>query len=266
MRARSSAAICLLMLSACSRHEGDAREGRPPLVKATSTEANLKGVVRTRFDYPNPTPEQLSRRAKSIKAIRDMDLPVLEELPVIEDTHSVQLRSPEEIAKRCVATTFCAVRGESNDQKLVDKLIKDYSASEYLSPKECRFLAQSKPSQQDLIDFAWRYECVHVFLWAMGERDSIAPANAICPVGDDMKLIQKRGPEKFVADAKRRPANEILDMADYYYRLHWAAVELRIRNTPTNLVNEEVIRERVRALNWIIRALNQEWDDVSTDT
>ena len=81
-----------------------------------------------------------------------------------------------------------------------------------------------------------------------------------------MQLIKKAGPAKFVAESKCRTTEEILDMADYYYRLHWAAIELRIKGKKSDLLDEGVIRERHRALNWLIGTLNQEWDDVTTDT
>lgn len=51
-----------------------------------------------------------------------------------------------------------------------------------------------------------------------------------------------------------------------HYRLHWAAIDLRIKERSSEKINEEIIRERHRALNWLIRYLNQDWDDVSTDT
>jgi hypothetical protein len=232
----------------------------------TANEADLKGIARTRLDSPNPTAAQLARRAKNNKTIRDMGLPVLEDLPVVEDENTAKLRGPEEIAKRCLATTFCAIKGETKDQTLVDSLIKDYSATLYFSPKEQAFITNLKPPQQDLIDFSWRYECVHVFLWAMGARDALGGPNEICPVSEDMKLIKRAGPTKFVAEAKRRAPQEILDMADFYYRLHWAAIELRIKGKKSELLDEGVIRERHRALNWLIGYLNQEWDDVTTDT
>jgi hypothetical protein len=195
-----------------------------------------------------------------------MGLPVLEDLPVVEDEKTAKLRSPGEIAQRCLATTFCAVKGETKDQKLVDSLIKDYSAAIYLSPEEQRFITDLNPPRQKLIDFAWRYECVHVFLWAMGARDSLSPPNEICPVSDDMKLIKKAGPARFVTGSKRRAPEELLDMADFYYRLHWAAIDLRVKGKKSKLLDEGVIRERHRALNWLIGYLNQEWDDITTDT
>src|SRR5262245_9899478 len=78
----------------------------------TVPEENLKGIVRTTFDSPNPTPAQLARRAKSIATAKKMGLPTLETLPVIDDDLAVKLRTSNEVAKRCLATTICAVKGE----------------------------------------------------------------------------------------------------------------------------------------------------------
>jgi hypothetical protein len=268
--------LCISLLASCGKqHETTAVDGTPKSGEAPSpttkkyptvNEAELKGVARTRFDSPNPTEAQLARRAKNNQSITEMGLPILKDLPVVEDEKTVRLRTPEEIAKRCLATTFCAIKGETKDQELVNSLIKDYSASAYFSPEEQQFIKNAKPSEQELVDFSWRYECVHVFLWAMGARESLSAPNDVCPVSEDMDLIKKGDPGKFVAEAKRRSPQEILDMADLYYRLHWAATELRIKGKNSEKLNEEVVTERHRALNWLIGYLNQEWDDVTTDT
>jgi hypothetical protein len=229
-------------------------------------EKKLQGVVRTRFDSPNPTVSQLARRDRNNKIIRGLGLPVLESLPVVEDDNLVNLRTPKEVAERCVATTFCALKGEVQDQKLVDSLIKDYSAASFFSPDEQEFIANPAPSKQRLIDFCWRYECVHVLVWALGARDSLAGPGEGCPVPEDMKAIKNAGPTNFVAKAKLRPASEILDMADLYYRLHWAVIELRLHGKKSPAADEEIIQERHRALNWLIRYMNQDWDHVATDT
>ena len=60
--------------------------------------------------------------------------------------------------------------------------------------------------------------------------------------------------------------DQILNMADLYYHLHWAAVEIRLRGRESEKIHEGVIRERHRALNWLIRYMDQDWDDVETDT
>lgn len=100
----------------------------------------------------------------------------------------------------------------------------------------------------------------------MKARDVRAAPNEICPVPDDMKAIKTLGPAHFIPNARLRTPSEILDMADLYYRLHWAAIELRLKGHTSDKIDEGVIRERHRALNWLIRYQDQSWDDIATDT
>jgi len=83
---------------------------------------------------------------------------------------------------------------------------------------------------------------------------------------EETAIIRDQGPTNFIAKARPRPLSEILDMADLYYRLHWAAIDLRLKGNRSPAVDEEIVQERHRALNWLIRYMNQEWDDVQTDT
>ena len=68
---------------------------------------------------------------------------------------------------------------------------------------------------------------------------------------------------------KARPLSveQLLDEADIIYRCHWAVVEAdhHGQEPPGNLY-PDVVYERHYALNWLLRFMNQEWDDVSTDT
>jgi hypothetical protein len=136
----------------------------------------------------------------------------------------------------------------------------------YLSPKEQAFIRNLKPARQDLIDFAWRYECVHVFLWALGHLETLKGPSTICDVPNEAARMRDLGAEGLRAKAKMRPLAEILDMADLYYRLHWAATELRLKGQRSDAIDGGIIRERHRAMNWLIRYMGQEWDDVQTDT
>ena len=125
----------LVTIASCSKREPLPTDIRTyPTVK----EEALKGVVRTGFDSPSPTQDQLDRRVRNNKIIKEMGLPVLESLPVVEDEKAVKFRTAEDVAKRCVATTICAVQGEEPDQKLTKELIERYSAAEY-----CACLASS---------------------------------------------------------------------------------------------------------------------------
>jgi hypothetical protein len=217
-----------------------------------------------------PSPRQLLRKKKSIDAIKAMGIPVLEHLPVVEDEANIKPRTTQEIVKRCLATEFCALKGEADDQKKVDqmlaKLVDAYGTMNAFSPQEKQFLAKPAPSGTERATFTWRYECVHVFLWALGYLPGLMPPNRTVNVSDESAIIVQRGPNGFAAGAHARPLSEILDMADLYYRLHWAATDLRIHGKKSDKVNSEITEERLRALNWLVRYMNQDWDDVTTDT
>jgi hypothetical protein len=64
-----------------------------------------------------------------------------------------------------------------------------------------------------------------------------------------------------------RSKKEILDQADLILRLNWACVNSRVKNEqpPSGLISSVVV-ERHHTLNWLVNYLNQNWDDVSTDT
>ncbi len=234
----------------------------------TVDESTLQGVVRTNLDSPEPTKAQLDRKARSIALIRQMGLPYMDNLPVVEDERQTTPRLPEQVAKRCIAVALCAVKGETqgNDEALISNLVKMYGAQSFFSPEEAVFIDNPSPEPQQLIDFCWRYECVHVFLWALGHIDELKPPNIICDVPHDVGIIRDTGPDDFVEKARSRDQAEILDMADLYYRLHWAAIELRLQGKKSEIIDEGIVRERHRALNWLIGYMGQKWDDVSTDT
>ena len=232
----------------------------------TTDEKNLQGKIRTNFDSPQPTPSQLARKAKSIVAIKELGLPFTDYLPVVEEETTIQPRSAEEIAERALALAIVAVKGEANDQQLVDSLIARFSAKQLFTPAELAFITNHSPTKQQLIDFAWQYECLHVLLWSLGYIEKLKPPNQICDVPAEVSIIRDLGRQNLSLNAHPRPLSEILDQADYYYRLHWAAIELRLNGKSSDKANEEIIRERHKALNWLIRYMDQNWDDITTDT
>ncbi len=254
--------MLLILLSAC----GTGADSPDPAGGRTFDEAEVQGRARTNLDSPNPTAAQLARRTRSIAAVKNLGLPTLDHLPVVEDETQITPRTKEEVAQRCLAVVICAAKGETNDHKLAQDLVTRFSAAEYFSPEERAFIDNPQPKEQDRVNFAWRYECSHVLLWALGYVDQLQPAHEICDVAGEVGIIRDAGGEQFIAKANLRPLSEVLDMADLYYHLHWAAVELRINGKESPAANEEIIAERHRALNWLIRYMNQDWDDVTTDT
>jgi hypothetical protein len=232
----------------------------------TFTEAETQGRARTNLDSPNPTEAQLARKAKSTTAVQALGLPVLDSLPVVEDATQITPREKEEVARRCLAVYVCAAKGEAHDYETGRKLADWFKIRDDLSPLEADFMLNQKPTEQEGIDFAWRYECVHVFLWALGYLDELKPPHERADVEAESKFIRDAGTKTFIANAQPRSLDEILDANDYYYRLHWAVVDLRLKGQKSPAADEEIIVERHRALNWLIRYMDQGWDNVTTDT
>ena len=254
--------ILCILLSSCQRGPTISKQQKYP----TADERSLHGKVRTDLDSSQLTPSQLARKAKSIAAIKELGLPFIDHLPVVEDESSIKPRSREEIAERALALAIAAVKGEANDQEFVDSLITQYSAQQLFTPAELAFLTNHSPTPQQLTNFSWQYECVHVLLWSLGHIEKLQPPNHLCDVPADLLIIRNLGREKLSSTAHPRPLSEILDQADYYYRLHWAVVELRLHGKNSDKANEEIIDERHKALNWLIRYMGQDWDEITTDT
>ena len=214
-----------------------------------------------------PSTEAAERKQRSIDQLKKEGVPVVDTLPVIDDSITAKKRTTEEIAHRTIAVILAAVKGEGLEQETIDSLVKKFGAEKFFSPEEAKFIKDPKPDQQDRINFSWRYECAWVLLWSLGYVETLPKPEGICDVPKLVGFIKDRDTAEFIKDAKLRPFPEILDQTDLIYRYHWTATEARIKNKPTPAKLEAgVVLERHRALNWLIGYMDQEWDDISTDT
>lgn len=114
----------------------------------------------------------------------------------------------------------------------------------------------------------WMYECYWVLLWALGYVETLDFPSDICDVQsaiDCLRLAENY--DAFYQNATVRSKTEILDQADLIYRYDWACVDARINNRPVaGGLNDEVVLETHRALNWLVRYMDADWDDVQMDT
>lgn len=210
----------------------------------------------------------LRRKQKSEEILQNENVPFVPHLPIIEDEETAQIREVEEIVRRAMALNIVAVKGEGLEQERVLEIIEEYNLSNAFSLKEKEFIQNENPSQQELVNFTWRYESYWVLLWALGYIEKLSRPDQICDVPRAVRIMVDRTAEEFIKDAKLRSTNEILDAADLIYRYDWACVDARIngRVAPAEL-DASVVYERHYALNWLIGyAENADWDDISTDT
>lgn len=130
------------------------------------------------------------------------------------------------------------------------------------------FVEDDEAKAEDGTTFSWCYEGMLIMLWALGYVDELEDPVGICDVPKVVSLLKKFDSyEEFMTNAQLRSKDEILDAANLIYRYHWVCVDSRIhhKETPSQL-DHGVVYERHRALNWLIRYMDQEWDEVETHT
>lgn len=213
------------------------------------------------------SPEQLARKQRSEKRLAAEGVPLNKFLPPIESEAEAKRRTAEEIARRAMVLLVVAMNGATPDKTIADKIIADYGLSSHLTPKERAFLVTAEPSKQDRVKFSWRFEAACALFWSLGYVERLDKPTQPCDPADLIKIMKPRSAEQLIADAKLRPLSEILDQADLIYRYRWALVDARVNGrAPPAGLDGSVAVERHAALNWLIGYMDQDWDDISTDT
>lgn len=213
---------------------------------------------------------QIDRKERIETILKESNIKINKHLPCIESEEETILRTPKEIAQRvCILgitnmVAFNAISG----QEAFD-YIKKHQLEEWVTPKEFEFLAN--PTEENKMYETWKCEGIYTLMWALHYVDDLTFPNVLCdlntipyekyPVGPD------KNPNDFINSiTTSRTKEEILDMADLYYRLDWACVDARINQRNIEEANPSVVYERHYTLNWLIHYRNQDWDDVTCDT
>jgi hypothetical protein len=236
---------------------------------------------------PRPTPDQEARRdfirqqeekgklpgeardrmERSLARLRAEGVPVNGTLPVIATESESKRRSAREVAGRALALALVATRADGATREQAASLIREYGAEPFFSPAERRFLASPSPPERDRLLMSWRYEDYCVLLWALGYVDTLERPEKQCDVSRAVRVITSRGGDGFIRDARLRPQRELLDAADLVYRYDWALVDARVTGKPAPAgLSPDVVMERHQVLNWLVGYMDEEWDDISTDT
>ncbi|MFK7939897.1 MAG: DUF4272 domain-containing protein [Roseovarius sp.] len=236
-----------------------------PAHTQSQNDIDRKAMIESMDD--TATEGQLARKARSIKTLQSMGVPVLDTLPVIAGLPDAKRRSSTEVANRALALMIVALKGETLDQDLVNAVIGQYDAQALFTPRELAFITARQVDDQTRADMTWRYESVAVLLWALGFLDELPPPDTIIDASVLGNIFSELGPDGLRGQARLRPQTQILDAADLAYRMNWAAVDARVSNeaTPKGL-HPGITYERHYALNWLYGYADLPWDDMRTDT
>lgn len=215
------------------------------------------------------TKDQQARRAQSEAYCRAHGVPYYKNpTAMLTDSEAeATLRTKDQVVDRALALCFIGLKSEGMPAERLAAIDKAYRISYKLTPTERAYVTAQHPTEQQRTDANWRYEGLHVLLWALGYVPALAYPDRMCEVAPDVKIIHDLSEAQFRARAKLCSKKEALDQADLILRLDWACTEARLKKQPApGGLNSEVVVERHHALNWLTGYGEQEWDDVSTDT
>jgi len=214
--------------------------------------------------------------------------------PVVSETEVV-LRAPSEVARRALALFVVALRAESlmsPELTVAELREKRPLAFRALTPKECVFLNNEAPDQEQITNFVWRYEALWILAWALGLVEVLCYPSETCDVDFLSKTFLESDEQALVEKAKLLPTETLLDALDVHFRLHWVLRQRQQDGKPGDSnpgdskpgdgklgdgklgdgemggsdLDPGVVLERHYALNWLVQHEGVEWDDIKTPT
>jgi Domain of unknown function (DUF4272) len=166
---------------------------------------------------------------------------------------SVHIPTSELIAGRAKVLCLVALKGQGLSQYETFAFADGYEVWEYLTVEENDFVLDQAPPQDDLVQYAWRYEGMLVMLWALGLTkhlgfpvDPYDSAKAVerCMSGVLLPFSEKQPvPE-------RRSEKELLDARDIANALNALALADTSQPAPASM-HRGVVYERHLAFSWL---------------
>jgi len=201
-------------------------------------------------------PERVARESRQTLSNLGFDVPA--QLPTLESMELLRPQSALSVARRAVVLVHFVMLGYEHPSENVRSALDEYALTDFASDRELGLLSD-EISGQDRIDCTWLTECLQAISWCL--QCAKLDFDDYCDDDLNTKFPEPFGdPGEFLESSQLRPFAEIYSMADLHYRYHWLARQGRELN-----ISESAIRERRRALDWVIGA-ELDWDEVPLDT
>jgi hypothetical protein len=210
-----------------------------------------------------PTAEQIERRQRSESVLRELGVPVNEELGFMPAASATQLRDEAEVEQRAMCLLVLGTKAEQMPPQVVSAMIRRYRLEGAFTPDEQAFLDAAEPSADQVLIARWRYESARTLLWALDIIDELAPPTQVTDVPAMVRIMTGMSAESYSEQATLRSKDVILDAVDLAYRLHAVTHVARERGraAPGGVV-ESVVYEREYALKWLIGYRGLPWDEL----
>lgn len=205
-----------------------------------------------------------NRKKRSEKILKTLKVPINKHLPLTENEEEVSLRTKEEIINRIIPLAIVSAKAM---EAPLEKIVERYNANELFTEEEKKFLMKEHLNQNELIQYSWKLECIWLLLWSVNLISDIDVPADTCNAEYVFETVFLHSKQELLDKSSIKPTSDILDSLDFIYRAHWAVREAQINHleVPSSL-NEGVVYERHYTLNWLVNYMDQEWEEISTDT
>lgn len=188
--------------------------------------------------------------------------------PNLPELTPAQIRRPcNDVVSRILSLYVCVACSYGFSKDLAMKwLIKEHLI-DHLSNSEQHYLRETDEVSRAV--FQLQVEALWALTWAAGYHET---CDFSCACSDEFvrmfpNLKAHASSDEFSRRCNMRSSNEILQMLDLSYCLHWAIRDEELSQQQTRQqrrVSTHVITERRHALEWLMSDDN--WDDVQLDT
>jgi Domain of unknown function (DUF4272) len=206
-------------------------------------------------------PEKI--KASSIATLRSWGIPVIDHLPQLEAETDLAPQPAIAVARRCMIMSHVIGIGFGGDADELHEAAESWGLMDFASPHERDMLSRTTHTEQERINATWQVECLQSFAWCLG----LSGLEPLRHCDDDLASkfpAPYTDPSAFIASATLRSFSEIYSQADLHYRLHWASRNARLTGAEFP-VNEGLLRERRKAMDWVI-GVEADWDEVPSHT
>ena len=199
----------------------------------------------------------------SIGYLSSHGIPYIDHLPLIDTYDELAPQDSVSVARRAIILCHVLGIGFGGSAQRSRDTIHSFGFDPHLSGVERDWLSRETHTDQEHIEAEWLVECMQAFAWCF----RLADLDPFTHCDDDLASqfpAPFTDPSSFVSTSELRPFEEIYLQADLHYRLHWAAKRKRYEGVEAGL-SESIIRERRRALDWVI-GVEADWDQIPMDT
>ncbi|HWI25573.1 MAG TPA: DUF4272 domain-containing protein [Stellaceae bacterium] len=231
----------------------------------------LSGERDSAAQVPYP-PEAWARKARTEELLKRRGIPLLSQLPPVVGDSEAVMREPREVAERALAAFIVAHRLTSaaeGDPISFSELGSAWpSGMLALSAREkvALGLEEGDKTRQSITP-AVATGAAQALFWALGVAGQQSFAVEAAKLTTLSEFLSATTEMAFIEGARLRQTTTLLDELDFQYRVNAAQRQATLNSRPLRpLVDETVVQERHRALNWISLYTDAGWDEVQTNT